>query len=287
MSQAAVRQQVSSLLGTDIPADAISAEEADYLEKNLHRIGSVQEIWAAMDDEWERQGASFAAAHDVAMGRFYASPVWLLNGIFTEIDSTSRVHRDAIAAFVAKRQPSFVVDYGGGFGALARRIAAGAREARVMVVEPWPHSLALSLASAYRNLSYHANLPHDADVVVAEDVLEHVTDPLELFGRLLGSTRRGGVVIAANCFLPVIRCHYPGAFHLHFTFSCIVSRLGCRFEGCIPEADHAQVFLRTGAKSDWRAARRLERASRMAYPVLRLAQSAKRRFLHTASRSFS
>ena len=76
---------------------------------------------------------------------------------------------------------AFIAEYGGGLGSLARHIADTAPTAKVLVVEPYPTRLALRLAQQYPNLTYEATLPEGADVVIAQDVLEHVTDPLADF----------------------------------------------------------------------------------------------------------
>lgn len=270
--------RLSALLGRAVPAETLTPGEAAYLGANLHRMDDVGKVWAAMDAAWEAEGAGFAPGPETeGLGRFYGGPVWLLNGLFTETDPESRAHREAILAFVRSEDARLVADHGGGFGALARRLAAALPETRVRVVEPWPHPLALHLAGEHPNLAYAEALPAgDADIVIAQDVLEHVTDPLADFARLLDAVRVGGAVIAANCFQPVIHCHYPGALHFHFSFTRIAPRLGCRFEGGLPGAGHAHVFRKTGAAPDWAAARRLERLSRLAFPALSTLQGWKR-----------
>ena len=255
-----------------LPKDAIS-----YLSQNMHRLSDVSLIWQAMDDEWRRIGANFRSGNEDAIARFYELPVWLLNGLFTETDAESRLHRKAIADFVIGQDPDLVADYGGGFGSLGRRIALIDRSVRVVVVEPYPSGLATRLAQDITNLSYQPELPVEADVLIAQDVLEHVTDPLAHFARLLASVRIDGIVIAANCFRPVILCHYPGAFHFHFNFPWIAATLGCRFEGAAKEAPHALVFRRTRRAPNWLPARSLERLSRSLYPVLLAGQKLKRK----------
>ena len=257
--------------------DLLTWEEITYLSENLDRLENVSLIWAAMDAEWETTGAGFEPNSEEAIVRFYNSPVWLLNGFFTEIDKESQDHRTAITDFITSQNPSLVADYGGGFGALSRKIATASPQIDVAIIEPFPSRLASRLGEKFPNLSHAPALPAGADIVVAQDVLEHVTDPLKLFGELLASVRVGGLVITANCFQPVIRCHYPDALHLHFTFSRIATACGCRFEGTIKGAPHAQIFRRTGRRADWPRVRILERLSKTAYPGLLTAQRAKRR----------
>jgi 2-polyprenyl-6-hydroxyphenyl methylase/3-demethylubiquinone-9 3-methyltransferase len=278
--RADVAARLSGLLGAQVPGRVLTDREAAYLADNLECLGDVRLIWKAMDAAREAEGAGFGCgAEQAELGRFYAGPVWVLNGLFTETDPVSQAHREAIAAVAGAERPRLVADYGGGFGALARRLATVLPGTEIRVIEPWPHPLALHLAERHPNLCYAQTLPEDADMVVAQDVLEHVVDPLADFASLLDATRSGGAVITANCFQPVIRYHYPGALHLHFSFTLIARRLGCRLEGPVPGAPHAQIFRKTNARPDWRAARRLERLSRAAYPCLLRVRNAKLRLL--------
>lgn len=245
---------------------ALTAEQADYLLEHWDALADVDAIWACMDDEWDRTCAGYGPDDRMQIGQFYASPVWLLNGIFTQADPESRQHRMAIADRVATLEPSHIVDFGGGFGSLARTIRDRCPEARIEIIEPFPTQLAKALA-AKSGVQYDAALPKGADVILAQDVLEHVTDPLDLFGQLLSALDPGGTIITANCFHPVIKCHYPGALHFAFTFRHIAPFLGCRFVGFVPGADHAEIFEKTARQANWPLARSLEKASRLAYPA--------------------
>ncbi|MBL4544295.1 MAG: class I SAM-dependent methyltransferase [Rhodobacteraceae bacterium] len=270
---------ISAQLGTAAPPDCLSHEDRAYLEENAHRLNSVADIWAAMDAEWHRLGANFDPGGEDAIAAFYRSPVWLLNGLFVETDPESRGHRDAIAAHVSRLAPRSAVDFGGGFGSLARRMAGALPAARVALIEPFPHPLARHLATAHPNLTIEANLNGLADVIVAEDVLEHATDPVGLTATLVAHLPPGGRLIAANCFQPVIACHYPGAFHLHLTYRHVVAPLGLRFIGSVPGAPHAQLFQRLESASDMAKARRLEGWSRWAWPMLSRLRRVKRAML--------
>ena len=263
---------LSALLGECLPAAeidaALSDEQARYLADHRDALASVSEVWRLMDEEWDRNGAGYAPADRAALDSFYRSPVWLLNGLFTESDAESIAHREAIARFVASLDPATVVDYGGGFGSLSRRLAEILPSASVTLVEPFPTELARACSRRFANLSFAAQVTTGADVAVAQDVLEHVTDPLALFGELLGALRPGGTLVTANCFQPLIKCHYPGALHFQYTFRRIAPLLGCRFAGRVLGAPHAEIYVKTAARPRTRIARLVEGVSRALYPLL-------------------
>ncbi len=263
-------------------AGAGSFDTLSYVEENFDRLCDVNDIWQAMDEEWDRCGAGFDPENQDAVSRFYASPVWTLNGLFTEVDPTSVGHRQAIAAYISELKPEIVVDYGGGFGSLARQIAERLPETSVILVEPYPGDFARLLAQDHPNMEIRSDLPKRCDVIVAQDVLEDVLDPIGDFAMLREAVAPGGTVITANCFKPVIKCHYPGAFHLNFTFRHVVPPLGCRYGGKIAGAEHAEIYHRTAAERDLKGARFRERLSQglnRAFACLQKVNAARRQLL--------
>ena len=250
------------ILGMDVPEQALSSDELAYLSQLQGRDLHLAEIWELMDRAWESAGADHAETDKQAVSQFYASPVWLLNGIFTEYDTESKHHRDDIANWLAQHAFDLIFDYGGGFGSLARKIATLCPDTQVQVVEPFPRKLAQGLAEHFPNLTFVPTMSGNADCIIAQDVLEHISDPLAVFGQLLDHVKVGGYVITANCFYPVIKCHLPQTFHFRYTFRHIVPSLGCRYVGTIPGVRHAQIFLKTDSRPDWYKARQQEHLSR-------------------------
>lgn len=136
----------------DVPENALNTEEYQYLQRHVEDRLDIEKIWHLMDIEWDRCDAGYSHDKLKAVRKFYESPVWLLNGIFTECDSESVRHRDLIADWVAVQQPTLIVDFGGGYGSLARKIAQRCPDAKVVIVEPHPTELAKRHAFDYTNL---------------------------------------------------------------------------------------------------------------------------------------
>lgn len=180
-----------------------------------------------------------------AVGRFYCHPVWALNGVFSELDLDSKKHRIAIADYIKLIGASRVADYGGGSGVLARFISE-VSPACVDIIEPYPFQIFADRLKGFSSVQFVPVLDQGYDVVVAQDVLEHVDNPLELAVQLISSTRMGGHLIFANCFYPDIKCHLPATFYLRHTFPSLMSYVGLKLVGRVGGAEHALVFKRIG-----------------------------------------
>ena len=199
---------------------------------------------------------------------FYMHPVWLANGIFSAVDPTSLCHRKAIAACLNQLGAKRIADYGGGFGELALQLVRAIPDASVSIIEPYALKAAASRVREEPRIRITPDLAEDSyDAIIAQDVLEHVEDPIWLAYRLSSSVRDGGYVVFANCFFPVIKCHLTSTFHLRHTFKWVMSSMGLRFTGTVAGAEHALLFVRNGAV-DLRKARSAERLSRILGPMI-------------------
>jgi SAM-dependent methyltransferase len=259
-------------------SDAELREIRAMLARTPGRAPSLAEIWGLMDEAWAALGCDERRPEPARLAAFYRHPVWALNGMFAEQDAVSRGHRLAIAAWLRSLAPARVLDFGGGYGGMARMAAAALPGAAVEVYEPFPSAAALALAAAHPNLRYVAEPGRGYDAALCLDVLEHVPDPLPPLAELAAALRPGGRLAVANNFYPVIRCHLPGTFHLRYTFPLVAGLLGLRREGRIPAA-LADVYRKAGPPDrppPWPALRALEAASRAAYPALRAAHRAHR-----------
>lgn len=257
------------LWGYSIPAEWLTAAEIEYLQGLPRTIPALEWIWNEMDSVWDRCGLDNCRILSTQpVGEFYSHPVWLMNGIYTSSDSVSAKHRLAIALYLAQAGVRTSIDYGGGFGALARAIVQAAPDSTVYVVEPYISKVGFEQIQLESRIRLVPTLEGcEADAIIAQDVLEHVEDPVLLAYNIAKALRDDGKVIFANCFYPVIKCHLPANFHLRHTFRLVICALGLRYLGVVVGAEHAQVFERSGQLSLSRA-RRVESVSRLVGPVL-------------------
>jgi len=254
-----------------VPGGWLTQDETDYLMSLPKTLPSVEWVWEEMDRVWHQFGLiNRCPLAGQPIGEFYRHPVWLMNGIFTALDPISASHRDAIARYIGQMGAMSVADYGGGFGGLAQAIARTVPAANVSIVEPYPSSVSLNMLRGKSRIQFVSDLSAGGyGAIVAQDVLEHVEDPIHLACNIAAAVREGGVVIFANCFYPVIQCHLPSTFHLRHTFPLVMGAHGLRYLGRVKGAMHAQIFKRVG-RIDLVSARRAEHISRMLGSALNL-----------------
>ncbi len=244
--QASTQQIV--IWGVSLPTVALQQAEINYLEKavTLERP-PVEWIWQEMDRVWNALGLENGRAlQGQSIGEFYSHPVWVVNGVFSAVDPVSVQHRDSIVEFVSRIGMKRVADYGGGFGELALRLHAVAPKIQIDIVEPYPSKLGMLRVAGKAGIQFINELDGQYDCVIAQDVLEHVEQPLLLTEQMVQAVKMGGHLIFANCFYPVIKCHLPSTFYLRHTFNCVVRGMGLKFEGRVDGANHALVFKRVG-----------------------------------------
>jgi 2-polyprenyl-6-hydroxyphenyl methylase/3-demethylubiquinone-9 3-methyltransferase len=240
-----------NLWGVELPEAHASAEERRYLSDIARRHPqpiTLEQMWTLTDAAWDACGASTDRLDSAEVRAFYRHPVWLVNGVFADVHDLSRSHREALAQWVAGSGRRTIVDFGGGYGALARRIAARMPGADIRVVDPFPSALSVACCAPYPSIRYVPEFKEPAGVLIAQDVLEHVADPVGLTAHLVQRTEVGGCLVFANHFAPSIKCHVPATFHLERTFPQLLSLLGCEFRGRISGCEHALVFERVREK---------------------------------------
>lgn len=249
----------------DLSCYNLAVGERRAIQQHLDRYGSnpsLKQLWALMDEAWERHNCTNDSFDPEPISRFYRDPVWLLNGIFTEQDEVSIGHRNAITSAVVALAPERVVDFGGGFGTLARLLASALPRAQVAICEPYPPRHGVESCKAFSNISFVPELTSNYfDVLVSTDVLEHVPDPLTLLASMVDAVRPGGHLFIANCFYPVIACHLPCTFHLRHSFDSFCQLLGLEVVG-VCEGSHATIYRRTQViQPDWKRLRQMEHRS--------------------------
>lgn len=262
------------LWGVRLPVEVLQQADIEYLNSipKMERP-SIEWMWQEMDRVWGVLGLDNSVAlQGQSIGDFYAHPVWVVNGVFTATDPASAQHRDSIASFVRWLDVKRIADYGGGFGELARRLRAVSPETQVDIVEPYPSKIGMQRLDGEPGLRFVKGFDNQYDCVIAQDVLEHVEQPLDLVERMVQATKPGGYLIVANCFYPVIKCHLPSTFYLRHTFSWVVRGMGLKFVGRVEGASHVLVFQRKGAV-DKNSVKRLVVIAKFVGPVLNATRS--------------
>ncbi|MFC5300303.1 class I SAM-dependent methyltransferase [Azospira restricta] len=268
LTSSQVSTDTIAVWGFRLPAHLLGASDRKYLASLPLELPSIEWLWSEMDRIWVAYGLNNKVPDQPLLQQYYSHPVWIANGVFTAQDPISASHRIAIAHYVGRLGTKEVADYGGGFGELARTISTHTEAARVAVIEPYVTAVAKALSAGNERISFLPSLDDERyDLIIAQDILEHVADPLGTTNALSRALKPGGFAIIANCFFPVIQCHLPATFHLRHTFRFVVPCLGLKYVGRVPGAEHAQIFVRSGAP-DLAKLRNMERASQTLGPVL-------------------
>ncbi|MBW2655412.1 MAG: class I SAM-dependent methyltransferase [Deltaproteobacteria bacterium] len=234
----------------------------------------LENIWQLMDIVWNEYRCNNKKLNWSNIDKFYSHPIWLLNGLFIEQHALSMQHRNAISDWIAG-QPSIskILDYGGGFGTLARLIADENPSLLVDIYEPHPSDYSKQKISDYPQIQFISNIKEKYDVLVSTDVLEHVPDPLKTFEKMILSVKDNGYLIIANNFFPVIKCHLPQTFHLRYTFNVFAKLMGLVIVGPLEES-HATIFRKESNKPvNWLVVRLLEKASKGLFPLIEFSKS--------------
>jgi len=236
------------LWGERLPVEALPQADIEYLiDIAKMERPTVAWMWQEMDRVWDALALDNASAlGGQAISDFYSHPVWVVNGVFSATDPDSVRHRDSIASYVGRLGVRRVADYGGGFGELAKKLSAVVPQAQIDIVEPYPSKLGMLRVQGMAGIKFVKGFDGQYDCVIAQDVLEHVEQPLALTEQMVQATRLGGHLIFANCFFPVIKCHLPTTFYLRHTFAWVVKGMGLKCVGRVDGADHALVFEKVG-----------------------------------------
>ncbi|MDO8843291.1 bifunctional 2-polyprenyl-6-hydroxyphenol methylase/3-demethylubiquinol 3-O-methyltransferase UbiG [Methylicorpusculum sp.] len=230
--------------GEKIPLSVLSQYEIDYLATFSKNIPDVHWIWSEMDRVWnDLKLDNTKPLSDQRIADYYGHPIWIVNGLFTKFDKVSKGHRLAIAKFLEKQGVVNIADYGGGFGEMAITLSEVLPNADISIIEPYPSKLGIYRLENFTRVRQVQEITNNSyDAVIAQDVLEHVEDPVLLAFQLTETVKKSGIIVFANCFYPYINCHLPSTFHLRHTFSFVSKNLGLKYLGVIKGAYHAQVY---------------------------------------------
>ena len=253
-----------NLWGVNIPADLLSESDEKYLQNLPTSLPTVEWVWAEMDRIWDNYNLNNRKTlAGQAIAEFYSHPVWLMNGVFTSLDPVSEIHRDLISQFTRVKGFKLIADYAGGFGELALKMSNKSSNAIIKIIEPYPSAFGLYRLNDKKNIEIISNLGvNEYDAIIAQDVLEHVEDPVGLAIALTESVQDNGLIIFANCFYPVIKCHLPKTFHLRHTFRFVMIVYGLEYQGRLAGAEHILIFKKV-RKVSAKKARVAEKISRI------------------------
>jgi 2-polyprenyl-6-hydroxyphenyl methylase/3-demethylubiquinone-9 3-methyltransferase len=249
------------------PVEREEIEEL-LLRENREIKTDLEQMWYLMDLIWDDYECDSRSLNWDKIGAFYSHSVWLLNGLFIEQDEESMGHRDAISDWVVSQGFKRVVDYGGGFGTLARMVAQKDEQIEMNIYEPHPSEFGLKRAKEFSNIEIIGELSSDYDCLLSTDVLEHVPDPLDDFSKMIQSVKVGGFLVIANCFFPVIKSHLPQVFHFRYSFNHFAKIMGLDVVGIL-EGSHATIYKKIDKRDlDWKKIRRYEKLSKMTFPII-------------------
>lgn len=232
----------------------------------------LEQIWYLMDLVWDDLDCDAKYPDESNVYAFYSHAVWLLNGLFIEQDPVSMGHRQAIATWIAKKKLTNIIDYGGGFGTLARLIADKQKEAKIDILEPHPSRFAIQTANQAQNVSVIHKPGPGYDCLVSTDVLEHVSDPLAHFSNMVDCVNPQGYLVIANAFSPMIKCHLPQSFHFRYTFNFFARMMGLELIGPL-HGSHATIYKKLEDRAvNWRTIRLFEKFSKGLFPLINMAK---------------
>jgi 2-polyprenyl-3-methyl-5-hydroxy-6-metoxy-1,4-benzoquinol methylase len=263
--------------GIHIEENSLSEKDLSELQILLLKSSSspptVNDVWQLMDEVWDELGCDNKNINWEKINEFYKHPIWILNGVFTEYDSASIHNRQAIAdwIFLNQNKINSCLDYGGGFGSLSRLVSDKSSEIFIDIYEPHPTTVALAKSEKYYQINYIDTIEKHYDLLISTDVLEHVSDPLQLLSEMIGYINYDGYIIIANCFYPDIKCHLPITFHLRFTFNIFTKIMGLKSLGRCNKT-YAFLYQKKSSKiTNLKLIRLCERISQILFPFLGLA----------------
>jgi len=259
-----------------------NSPEWNKLEKYIkdfdeNKSPKVENIWKIMNEVWDDMGLNNKDYNLEKVSEYYSHPVWFLNGLFIETDRESMRHRKSIAEYFKGKKRLKILDYGGGFGTLAKEIVKQSPSSQVDIFEPLASEYAYKNTNNFKNIRIVDYLREKYyDVLVNTDVLEHVEDPISLISIYNNCLKEGGLLISHWNFTPCIKCHLPKHFHFRYTFDKIIPLFG--FSKEIKNIKHGYFFkkFKNITKQDLNNAYRKEKISKLFYPLNKIIEEVKK-----------
>lgn len=248
-------------------------EIENLLKREKQGLDDLEQMWYLIDLIWDDYKCDNKNLDWDKIEQFYSHPVWLLNGLFIEQHDVSMGHRHAISDWIIKNDFKNVVDYGGGFGTLARLVASKDKNIQMNIYEPHPSEFGLKRAEEFENINIIGELGSNYDCLMSTDVLEHVADPLNDFAGMIKSVRINGYLVIANAFYPMIKCHLPKNFHFKYSFNHFSKIMGLEIIGIL-DGSHATIFRKVeDIEPNWSKIRFYETLSKIYFQIIEILKS--------------
>ena len=205
-----------------------------YEEKEIEKLLKIKDfketplldMWFLMDYIWEKFKCDNKKLNWEKISKFYSHPVWLLNGLFIENHKESIQHREKIVEYLQKNKIENIIDYGGGFGTLAKLISEKNVDSEIDIYEPYPSEFAIKRIKNYSNINIIKKTEKKYECLVQTDVLEHVEDVLLTLEKMTKMIENKGIALIGNCFYPCIKCHLPINMHFRYSFDFFAKQMG-------------------------------------------------------------
>lgn len=224
--------------------DYFNKEELIYLTSIPNSKPDIQWLWGEMDIIWDENINKNSGV--INFSEFYNHPIWILNGVFTSVDPLSLTHRIEIANAISEINNGKlkVCDYGGGYGVTASLIAKKNQSSSVDIYEPYSSRVFNPKVLEFNNIKYVSEINRSYDLILVQDVLEHLVNPIEELNKIASHIRLGGYLIAANCFYPLIKCHLESTFYLRHIFTVVMALKGFILVKKLKNASHVYIYKR-------------------------------------------
>lgn len=207
---------------------------SEYEEKEIEKLLEIKDfketplrdMWFLIDYIWEKLKCDNQKLNWEKIGKFYSHPVWVLNGLFIERHEESIHQREMIVSYLKKKNVKSIVDYGGGFGTLAKLISENIADSDIAIYEPYPSEFGRKRIEKFPNISFIKKNEKKYECLVQTDVLEHVEDVLLTLKKMRGMVKNRGLILIGNCFQPCIKCHLPLNMHFRYSFDFFANKMG-------------------------------------------------------------
>lgn len=237
-------------------------------QRNKNIKDDLEQMWYLIDLVWDKYKCDNKKLNWSEIEKFYSHPVWVLNGLFIESHQISMTHRHSISDWIVQKGFNNLIDYGGGFGTLAKLISIKNKNIDIYIYEPFPSQYTINKLKKFENIHFIDKLNSNYDCLVSIDVLEHLSDPLKTFSDMINIVKINGYLIIANAFYPMIKCHLPKNFHFRYTFNIFSKLLGLKVIGKL-NGSHATIFLKKKESiPNWNILRSLEKISKIIFPII-------------------